>query len=202
MYMRIKELRKSLGMTQQDFADALHVSRNNIAGYETNTRKPSEAVVSLICKEFDVNEEWLRDGEGKMFVKNTGINMDERLKKLRKVLDLTQHEFAARIGVKQNTIATYEMGKGRVPSSQTLKSICREFNVNEEWLRDGTGKMFTESDCIEQLLNQIRGMLVNESSDFKYRFVNMLPNLSASDWKLLQKIVIGLAGTEGELPTT
>lgn len=70
--------------------------------------------------------------------------MDKRLKKLRKELDLTQSAFADRIGMKQNTIATYEMGRS-VPSDQAIRSICREFDVNEEWLRNGTGEMFKPS---------------------------------------------------------
>lgn len=70
--------------------------------------------------------------------------MDKRLKKLRKELDLTQSAFADRIGMKQNTIATYEMGRS-IPSDQTIRSICREFDVNEEWLRNGIGEMFKPS---------------------------------------------------------
>ena len=70
--------------------------------------------------------------------------MDKRLKKLRKELDLTQSAFADRIGMKQNTIATYEIGRS-VPSDQAIRSICREFDVNEEWLRNGTGEMFKPS---------------------------------------------------------
>lgn len=62
--------------------------------------------------------------------------MNERLKKLRKVLDLTQQDFANRIGVKRNTVATYEMGRSS-PSDSAVSLICREFNVNEDWLRNG-----------------------------------------------------------------
>lgn len=65
---RFKELRKVLGMTQQEFADRLAVSRNNIAGYEVGKSAPSESVIRLVCKEFSVNEEWLRTGSGEMFV--------------------------------------------------------------------------------------------------------------------------------------
>lgn len=65
---RFKELRKVLGMTQQEFADRLAVSRNNIAGYEVGKSAPSESVIRLVCKEFSVNEEWLRTGAGEMFV--------------------------------------------------------------------------------------------------------------------------------------
>ena len=71
--------------------------------------------------------------------------MNERLKKLRKSLDLTQKTFAERIGTKQNTVATYEMGRN-IPSDPVIFSICREFNVNEEWLRTGSGTMFIENE--------------------------------------------------------
>lgn len=67
MNERIRKLRKYLDMTQQKFADQLGVARNNIAGYETCKRSPSDAVISLICREFNVNEDWLRYGTGEMF---------------------------------------------------------------------------------------------------------------------------------------
>ena len=70
--------------------------------------------------------------------------MNERLKKLRKALDLTQQEFADRIGVKRNTIATYEIGRN-TPLDAVIASICREFNVSETWLRTGEGEMFLPS---------------------------------------------------------
>lgn len=68
MKSRIKKIRRELEMTQQEFADKLGVKRNNIAGYETGSRSPSDAVISLICKQFDINEEWLRTGVGEMFI--------------------------------------------------------------------------------------------------------------------------------------
>lgn len=71
--------------------------------------------------------------------------MNERLKKLRKKLDITQQEFADRIGIKRNSFANYETGRNK-PIDAIIKSICREFNVNEEWLRTGIGEMFVEED--------------------------------------------------------
>lgn len=68
---RIKLIRKKLELTQQEFADKLGIARNNIAGYETCKRSPSDAVISLICTKFNINEEWLRAGEGEMFVQRT-----------------------------------------------------------------------------------------------------------------------------------
>lgn len=63
MNERIKMLRMSKGLTQQEFADRLKVSRSNIANYENGNRAPVDAMVSLICKEFNVNEDWLRYGK-------------------------------------------------------------------------------------------------------------------------------------------
>ena len=67
MNERIKELRKALKLTQQEFADRLNIKRGAIANYEVGRNEPIDAVISLICKEFNVNEEWLRDGTGDMF---------------------------------------------------------------------------------------------------------------------------------------
>ncbi|MGN9059879.1 helix-turn-helix domain-containing protein [Mediterraneibacter faecis] len=69
MNERLKQLRKELNLTQQEFADKLGTARNNIAGYETGKRNPSDAAISLICTKYNVNENWLRTGEGDMFVK-------------------------------------------------------------------------------------------------------------------------------------
>ena len=68
---RLKNLRKALGLTQQEFSDKLKVSRSNIATYEVGKNNPAEAVINLICREFNVSETWLRTGEGEMFVKRT-----------------------------------------------------------------------------------------------------------------------------------
>ena len=62
MNERIKVIRRTLELTQQEFADKLGIARNNIAGYETSKRSPSDAVISLICTKFNVNENWLRTG--------------------------------------------------------------------------------------------------------------------------------------------
>ena len=70
--------------------------------------------------------------------------MNERIKKLRKALDLTQQAFADRIGIRQNTIAKYETNRG-TPTTSVISLIVREFNVSEKWLRTGEGEMFNQS---------------------------------------------------------
>ena len=70
--------------------------------------------------------------------------MNERIKKLRKALDLTQQAFADRIGIRQNTVAKYETNRG-TPTTSVISLIVREFNVSEKWLRTGEGEMFNQS---------------------------------------------------------
>lgn len=66
--------------------------------------------------------------------------MNERIKKIRKEYDLTQAEFARKIGTSQNVFANYEIGR-RKPSNSVINNICKTFDINEEWLRTGNGKM-------------------------------------------------------------
>lgn len=73
---RLKKLRKALGLTQQEFSDKLKVSRSNIATYEVGKNNPADAVVNLICREFHVNETWLRTGEGEMFNQEAKSTVD------------------------------------------------------------------------------------------------------------------------------
>ena len=71
IYERIKELRKELGLNQEEFGERLGVSRSVIANIEYDRLKrpdQKESLYKLICKEFNVNEEWLRTGNGEMFV--------------------------------------------------------------------------------------------------------------------------------------
>lgn len=78
---RLKNLRKALGLTQQEFSDKLKVSRSNIATYEVGKNNPAEAVINLICREFNVSETWLRTGEGEMFIPSPNGVLDELAQK-------------------------------------------------------------------------------------------------------------------------
>lgn len=73
---RIKELRKTLSLNQSDFASRIGSVQNTITGYETGRREPSNQVITLICREFNVSETWLRTGEGEMM---QPISRDEQI---------------------------------------------------------------------------------------------------------------------------
>lgn len=112
--------------------------------------------------------------------------MNERIRKLRRQLDLTQQEFADRLSVKRGAIANYEIGRNE-PTDAVISLICREFNVNEEWLRNGTGEMFIELDKEDQLMEWAGRVLASESSSFKKKFVRMLMSLSEDEWEFLER---------------
>ena len=77
---RIKELRETLKLSQSDFADMLNLKRNSISLIEVGKRNPSDRTILDICQKFSVSEDWLRTGDGEMFLKTPSGTM-EQLKK-------------------------------------------------------------------------------------------------------------------------
>lgn len=67
MHNRMKELRKNLGLTQKDFAKRLKLSQNHFSYLEKGERPMTERFIKDLCVEFNVNENWLRTGEGDMY---------------------------------------------------------------------------------------------------------------------------------------
>lgn len=84
MNTRIKAVRKSKKMTQNDFASVLGITGSAITQIEKGNRNPSNQVILAIIREFNVNEEWLRYGTGgieNMFAKSETFSLDEFVKK-------------------------------------------------------------------------------------------------------------------------
>lgn len=115
--------------------------------------------------------------------------MKERLKKLRKNLDLTQQAFADKIGMKQNTIAQYEMGR-TTPSDAIVFSICREFGVNEKWLRNGEGEMFIKSTPYDKAYNRFGYIMENSSLSKKAALsilLELLYSVPDDQWDMIME---------------
>ncbi|MFR4153968.1 MAG: helix-turn-helix transcriptional regulator [Coprococcus sp.] len=123
--------------------------------------------------------------------------MNERLKKLRKTLDMTQQEFADKLRVPRNTIGGYEVGKSN-PSDAAVNNICNTFNVNEEWLREGKGEMFIKMTRDEEIATFIGKTLHSEEDSFKKRLISALSALNESDWETLEKLALSLVDKEKE----
>lgn len=111
----------------------------------------------------------------------------ERIKELRKAKGLTQQVFADRLGLKRNTVGGYEIGTV-APSDRTISDICREFNVNETWLRTGEGEMFVKLNRSQEVAEFVGRVLYGEEDNFKRRFIAMLSRLDESDWEVLEKM--------------
>jgi transcriptional regulator with XRE-family HTH domain len=115
--------------------------------------------------------------------------MNERIKELRKTLGLTMEKFGERLGVKSSAINKIEKGMNNV-TDQMFVSICREFKVNEDWLRDGTGEMFKVP---EDETAAIVSTLLEESDDKEFykmalRIVGQYNQLSLEDQDAVDRL--------------
>lgn len=115
--------------------------------------------------------------------------MKDRIRTLRKELGLTQEKFAEKLSMKRNTIANYEIGRNE-PIDAVIYLICREFNVNEEWLRHGTGEMFVKTTPYENAYNRF-GYIMENSSPSKKAALTMLLELlyevPDDKWELIMR---------------
>ena len=127
------------------------------------------------------------------------MNIGDRIKKLRKDLNMTQTEFANRIGSVQNTITGYESGR-RNPSSPVIALICKEFDVQEEWLRTGEGEMFNPkpSDILDQLAYKYK--LFNFDYVMIEKFLAMPPDLRRAIYDHFHDVDAALAKMDPYAP--
>ena len=110
--------------------------------------------------------------------------MKDRIKAIRKEVGLTQTDFGKRIGVKGNTITGYETGL-RNPSDAILNSICREFNVNEVWLRTGEGEPFSKIDENDRYIINL-GKLAGVDNEFIKNAVNFIAETEPEKLKVIE----------------
>lgn len=112
--------------------------------------------------------------------------MNLRIRELRKTLGLTLDKFGEPLGVTKTAISRLENGVNGI-TDQMIKSICREYNVNEEWLVNGKGEMFSEIDREDQIMRWAASVLKEDSDSFRKRFVAMLSSLREEDWIWLEE---------------
>lgn len=130
--------------------------------------------------------------------------MNERLKKLRKTLELTQQEFADRIGIKRNTLATYESGRNE-PIDAVVSLICREFNVYEGWLRNGGSDddMFVKLNEDEELAMYTQMLLDSTTDDvianMIKKFICIYEKLDSNSKKILMNIADELIDNQNKI---
>lgn len=122
--------------------------------------------------------------------------MNERMKELREALGLSQEALGSRVGVTRGAISRIEGGTNGVTTAMVM-SLCREFNVNEEWLRNGNGQMFNERSTDEELAYIVGNAIPTASEYVKNTFIalgKLSEEFSKEDWEVVKKFVDALAG--------
>lgn len=126
--------------------------------------------------------------------------MKDRIKELRRALDLTQDEFGGRIGITKSSISTMESGRSN-PSEQTLRSMCREFGASYLWLTTGEGSMFENGSDDAALHVMVDRIMSSENERVKQIFKN-LGDFTEDDWRqvnaVLDKLLAGMRPWEDE----
>lgn len=115
--------------------------------------------------------------------------MNTRIKAVRKTLGLTLDKFGERLGISNSACSALETGKNN-PSEQTIRAICREFGVNEIWLRTGAGEMFRPEEESEELVRNLKRLMNGRPDSLARRAVRVLLRYEPDgpEWQVLEKI--------------
>lgn len=123
--------------------------------------------------------------------------MGERVRELRKTLGLSGERFGEKIGLKKVAVSQIETGRNGL-SEQNILAICREFNVNEEWLRYGTGNMFLDMSLDEEITSFMGDMQWEVEDTFKKKFIAAIARLNDDEWKTLEKVIRSMVEEENK----
>lgn len=127
------------------------------------------------------------------------MNERERIKDLRLRLKLTMEEFGKRLGIQKSAVSKIENGSVSL-TDQNRIAICREFNVREEWLRNGDGEPFAEVSRDEQIEKMVNEIMCDKPESFKRRYISALAALDESGWTALEKFVDSIIEVNKEKP--
>lgn len=98
---------------------------------------------------------------------------------------MTKTAFAKKLGISQPFVSQLANGDS-VPGSRTISDICREFGVNETWLRTGEGEMFARKDPDQELMDFI-AEITSGDDEFRYWFIRTLAKLPPEAWEGMNK---------------
>ncbi len=127
-------------------------------------------------------------------------DIGDRVKQLRLHFDLTQLEFGNRINLSQNYVWMIETNK-RMPSPRTISDICREFGVNELWLRHGDegGPMFKELSRKDAIAAYMGKLLSGERSELEEKLIDFMAATDVEQWDKLLELIRPLAKNISEI---
>ena len=127
--------------------------------------------------------------------------MNERIKAIRKMLAMTGAEFGSRIGLTNASISRIESGV-TVTTEQTIRSICREFGVNEVWLRTGEGEPFLYTSREAELGALVRSRLVDAPPSLQTAIITSLLRFDPEgpEWAIVERIYDAIAAELDSYP--
>ena len=120
------------------------------------------------------------------------MTINKRMRAVRKALHLTQEEFAKPLGISFAAVSMTERELNNV-SEQNIRATVREYHVNEEWLRNGEGEMFTSvlpTDDVAAFM----GDIMKDEDDFRLRFISALAKLTPEQWNFVKQKILEIAG--------
>lgn len=122
------------------------------------------------------------------------MSVASRTSELRKSFGLTQQAFADRLGITRGAVANWDLDRSD-PSDAVISLICREFNVREAWLRDGTGEMLEVKPRAEELGELVRKLLADRPESFRSRLITSLLRFEpdSPEWQILENIYNSIA---------
>lgn len=120
------------------------------------------------------------------------MTINQRMKKVRKSLAMTQEEFGKRLGITYAAVSMTERGLNGV-SGQNIQAMVREFHVNEEWLKTGEGEMF-ETVLQRDDVAAFMGDIMKDEDDFRLRFISVLAKMTPEEWQILKNKITEIAG--------
>lgn len=117
-----------------------------------------------------------------------GDTLKSRIKEIRLDKNMNQTDFGSKIGVKQGTVAGWENGV-RIPSDSTILSICREYNVNEDWLRTGHGEKYLRLSRKETVAAYVGKILGGKVTPLEETLIEFMSETSPQEWEELARII-------------
>lgn len=111
--------------------------------------------------------------------------MNDRIKKIRQSVDLTQEGFGKRIGISKSSVQKLESGENN-PSEQTIRAICSEFGINRLWLETGEGEM-RKPISREEELAELFADLLRDQPDFRHRLLTVLLRSTPEEWDVIER---------------
>ena len=117
------------------------------------------------------------------------MTINDRVRQVRSSYGLTLKQFSDRIGISDSAVSQIEKSRTGI-SDQTVRSICREFRINELWLREGIGEMTASKDRQQEMAELVASLLADSPESFRSALVTTLLRFdpSGQEWEILERI--------------